>query len=75
MDELVWGDQLLIHKEMSLAKINFEYSKMVGKMISLQFDPFDRTCILEEEMEMFVFETILSKMNKLIVSKILSHHY
>ena len=46
MDEVIWGDQLLIHKEMSLAKINFEYSKMMGSIISLSFDPFDPQIIL-----------------------------
>lgn len=43
-------------------------------MISLQFDPFDSTTILQSEMETYVFSKILKKMDRLLVSKILAHH-
>lgn len=60
---------------MSLAKINYEYSKMIGGLISLQFDPYDRTCMLTSEMDVYVLEKVLTKMNRLLLTKILSHHY
>ena len=75
MDELIWGDQLLIHKEMSLAKINYEYSKMMGSVISVNFDPFDTKLLLSSEMEVFVLGRVMEKMGKLLLSKVLSHHY
>lgn len=60
---------------MSLAKINYEYSKMVSGLISLQFDPYDPTHILTSEMESFCLERLMDKLNKLLVSKILSHDF
>jgi hypothetical protein len=48
---------------------------MVGSMISLQFDPFDKTHLMKTDMESFVITKILHKMDRLLQSKILSHHY
>lgn len=42
-DELVWGDKLLVHKEMSLAKINYSIARMVASIISHRVEPFDCT--------------------------------
>jgi hypothetical protein len=44
-------------------------------MISLQFDPYDRTTILETEMETFVFEKLLEKMNRLLLAKIIAQRF
>ena len=48
---------------------------MVGTMISLQFDPFDRTHIFKTDIESLIVTKILHKMDRLLQSKILSHHY
>lgn len=40
-DELVFGDQLLIHKEMSLPKINYISSRLASSLISMNIEPFD----------------------------------
>ena len=40
-DEIVWGDSLLVHKEMSLAKLNYVMSDIAWKVISMSIEPFD----------------------------------
>ena len=48
---------------------------MVANMISLQFDPFDRTEILINDLHSYAFEKLLEKLYKLLTTKILSKHF
>jgi hypothetical protein len=56
---MVWGDQILLHSSMSIDRINYQLSRLVGNMISRRIEPFDRTEILQTETESFLFYRVI----------------
>ena len=61
--------------DMSLSKINFKVSKMVGSMISIGIDPFVNDKVLTGDMEIYIYKRNLIQLNKLLKSKVLSHRF
>ena len=57
---------------MSINRINYQFSKLVGNMISRRIEPFDRTEILNTETESFLFFRMIKRVAKLLRAKILS---
>jgi hypothetical protein len=70
--EFIWGDQIMIHSSMSIDIVNFQFSKIVGNVISRWIEPFNKTEVLQTLTESFILFRIISRIPKLLRSKILN---
>lgn len=62
----------MIHSSMSIDIVNFQFSKIVGNVISRWIEPFNKTEVLQTLTESFILFRIISRIPKLLRSKILN---